>query len=77
MIHGVEENLDHLKSLEDNMHDAPIVLSLNYTSGRNGRHSYRRKRRRSWSPELHRRFINALQILGGPKGIDTYGIPIV
>ncbi|XP_017241901.1 transcription factor HHO5 isoform X1 [Daucus carota subsp. sativus] len=25
-----------------------------------------RKRRRCWSPELHRRFVNALQQLGGP-----------
>ena len=77
MIRGVEDHLDHLKPSEDNIHDVPIVLSLDYTSGSNGRYSSRRKRRRSWSPELHRRFINALQLLGGPKGINTYGILIV
>lgn len=27
-----------------------------------------RKQRRCWSPELHKRFINALQQLGGPQG---------
>lgn len=27
-----------------------------------------RKRRRCWSPDLHRRFVNALQQLGGPHG---------
>lgn len=28
-----------------------------------------RKQRRNWSPELHRRFLNALQQLGGSHGI--------
>lgn len=27
-----------------------------------------RKQRRCWSPELHRRFVNALQKLGGSQG---------
>ncbi|KAK1356306.1 hypothetical protein POM88_049562 [Heracleum sosnowskyi] len=27
-----------------------------------------RKQRRCWSPDLHRRFVNALQQLGGPHG---------
>lgn len=27
-----------------------------------------RKQRRCWSTELHRRFVNALQQLGGPQG---------
>ncbi|KAE9601852.1 putative transcription regulator Homeodomain-LIKE family [Lupinus albus] len=30
-----------------------------------------RKARRCWSPELHRRFVNALQMLGGSQGIYT------
>lgn len=30
-----------------------------------------RKPRRSWSPELHRRFLQALKPLGGPDGICT------
>lgn len=28
-----------------------------------------RKQRRCWSPELHRRFVNALQQLGGSQGL--------
>lgn len=28
-----------------------------------------RKQRRNWSPELHKRFLNALQQLGGSHGI--------
>ena len=28
-----------------------------------------RKARRCWSPDLHRRFVNALQMLGGSQGI--------
>lgn len=28
-----------------------------------------KKARRCWSPELHRRFISALQQLGGPHGV--------
>jgi hypothetical protein len=28
-----------------------------------------RKARRCWSPDLHRRFVNALQILGGAQGM--------
>lgn len=28
-----------------------------------------RKARRCWSPDLHRRFVNALHMLGGPQGI--------
>jgi len=29
-----------------------------------------RKQRRCWSPELHRRFVNALQKLGGSQGMN-------
>lgn len=31
-------------------------------------HQTARKQRRCWSPELHRRFVNALQQLGGSQG---------
>ena len=31
-----------------------------------------RKARRCWSPDLHRRFVNALQMLGGSQGIYIY-----
>lgn len=30
-----------------------------------------RKQRRCWSPELHRRFVDALTQLGGPQGSET------
>nr|GMC87597.1 transcription factor HHO2-like [Ipomoea batatas] len=30
-----------------------------------------RKQRRCWSPDLHKRFINALQQLGGPQGCSN------
>lgn len=32
-------------------------------------HSSQRKARRCWSPELHRRFLHALQQLGGSHGV--------
>lgn len=31
-----------------------------------------RKQRRCWSSQLHRRFLNALQHLGGPHGAFPY-----
>ncbi|KAI9124331.1 hypothetical protein K1719_005631 [Acacia pycnantha] len=34
---------------------------------RPGQHQTARKQRRCWSPELHRRFVNALQQLGGSQ----------
>ena len=33
-------------------------------------HQSSRKQRRCWSPELHRRFVDALQQLGGPRGSE-------
>lgn len=43
-------------------------------SGGNGRREDKegqaqRKQRRNWSPELHRRFLHALQQLGGSQGV--------
>lgn len=32
-----------------------------------------RKARRCWSPDLHRRFVNALQMLGGSQGNKNWG----
>ncbi|XP_030523365.1 transcription factor HHO2 [Rhodamnia argentea] len=37
------------------------------SSSRCGNQQTAKKRRRSWSPELHRRFVNALQQLGGAQ----------
>ncbi|OIT33326.1 PREDICTED: myb family transcription factor EFM-like isoform X2 [Nicotiana attenuata] len=34
--------------------------------------SQQRKQRRCWSPELHRRFVDALHQLGGPQGYSTF-----
>lgn len=39
------------------------------SSGNNVQSLSGRKQRRCWSPELHRRFVNALQQLGGAQGI--------
>lgn len=36
-----------------------------------------RKARRCWSPDLHRRFVNALQMLGGSQGNHTLIIEIL
>ena len=81
LSHSVDDRLDHsmssrddeepkMKLEEGNVKNAPIVLSLN--SGKNCRHSSKRKQRRCWSPELHRKFIKALQHLGGPRGLNTH-----
>lgn len=45
------------------------VYTDNHSGLRGGQQSQQitRKRRRSWSPELHRRFIDALKQLGGPQ----------
>ena len=37
------------------------------------RQQQQRKARRCWSPELHRRFVAALQRLGGAQGEDRRG----
>lgn len=42
------------------------------SSGNNVQSHSGRKQRRCWSPELHRRFVNALQQLGGAQGIRLY-----
>lgn len=35
----------------------------------NNKDNGQRKQRRNWSPELHKRFLNALQQLGGSHGM--------
>lgn len=39
------------------------------TSSSNTTTQQNRKQRRCWSPDLHRRFVNALQMLGGSQGL--------
>jgi hypothetical protein len=39
--------------------------------------SQQRKTRRCWSPELHRRFISALQQLGGAQGQRDLKLEVV
>lgn len=48
---------------------APNAQS-NFRSGlqQPSNHQTNRKNRRCWSPELHRRFVSALQQLGGSQG---------
>ena len=40
----------------------------NLRNGPQSQHKSSRKHRRCWSPELHRKFVNALQQLGGSQG---------
>lgn len=40
----------------------------NLRNGQPSQQQTARKQRRCWSPELHRRFVNALQQLGGSQG---------
>lgn len=58
---------------------APVVSSDTQTNSTNTNNTNNtttnqthRKARRCWSPDLHRRFVNALQMLGGSQGIIIY-----
>lgn len=42
--------------------------SNNPTNNNNNNNNTHRKARRCWSPDLHRRFVSALQMLGGSQG---------
>lgn len=42
--------------------------AVNFQSNLQQQQQAPRKARRCWSPELHRRFVNALQQLGGSQG---------
>lgn len=46
----------------------PIVPSNLRARPQTAQQQAGRKHRRCWSPELHRRFVNALQQLGGSQG---------
>ncbi|KAF9618262.1 hypothetical protein IFM89_000897 [Coptis chinensis] len=59
--------------------EAPVATTPNTTTaetvtgseGDQRQGESHKKVRRSWSNELHRKFLNALQQLGGPRGINT------
>ncbi|GBG68864.1 hypothetical protein CBR_g3557 [Chara braunii] len=54
-----------LQASPDAMRTAPgTMLTTSFNGSSGGGH---RKARRCWSPELHRRFVDALTILGGPQ----------
>ena len=52
--------------------EGEVITSNNANSNNNTNNSTtqngHRKARRCWSPDLHRRFVNALQMLGGSQG---------
>lgn len=58
---------------DESMREDPMA-----NSGERRRRETERKQRRCWSSQLHRRFLNALQHLGGPHGafliIFIYGV---
>lgn len=45
--------------------------NTNNNSSSNNNNQPHRKARRCWSPDLHRKFVNALQMLGGSQGTQT------
>ncbi|CAJ2634867.1 unnamed protein product [Trifolium pratense] len=47
--------------------ESPIGSSNGQTTNNNSTNQTHRKARRCWSPDLHRRFVNALQMLGGSQ----------
>lgn len=48
--------------------DSQTTTTTTGTVGSNTNSQTHRKARRCWSPDLHRRFVNALQMLGGSQG---------
>lgn len=51
--------------------EAQTTNTTNTTTTNNTTGQTHRKARRCWSPDLHRRFVNALQMLGGSQGITN------
>lgn len=56
----------------------PSSIRSGSSSATNGQPNFKaeqqqtgRKQRRCWSPELHRRFVSALQQLGGAQGLNS------
>ena len=60
-----------------NDHDCNGESMINGSNNNNNNNSSttsqsNRKARRCWSPDLHRRFVQALQMLGGSQGTNEY-----
>lgn len=52
---------------------SPVASSHTQTTSNNSNQTHR-KARRCWSPDLHRRFVNALQMLGGSQGTESLSL---
>jgi hypothetical protein len=67
----VDDNKKHVGEGEKRENNeekgSPIGSSHAQTTNNNSNQTHR-KARRCWSPDLHRRFVNALQMLGGSQG---------
>lgn len=60
---GGDEQRDRVGLLTESTPSCTTSSNANSTS------QTHRKARRCWSPDLHRRFVNALQMLGGSQGM--------
>jgi len=63
---GFESN--HRKTESGNEHGSSLITRSLEIKCQALAQQNPRKQRRCWSPELHRRFVDALQQLGGPQG---------
>lgn len=54
----------------DSLDGMGTSIDLNVITG--DQQLQKKKRRRCWSPELHKRFVDALHQLGGEQGMDDY-----
>ncbi|CAJ1942735.1 unnamed protein product [Sphenostylis stenocarpa] len=59
--------LNHIKTESGYEHGSSMIASSAEIKGQAQPQQNPRKQRRCWSPELHRRFVDALQQLGGPQ----------
>ncbi|KAK7346519.1 hypothetical protein VNO80_21040 [Phaseolus coccineus] len=59
--------LNHRKTESGNEHGSSLITSSSEIKCEAPPQQNPRKQRRCWSPELHRRFVDALQQLGGPQ----------
>lgn len=67
---GKREN----NSSNDGGEGSPVTAQTTTSTNTNNSNQTHRKARRCWSPDLHRRFVNALQMLGGSQGTHTITI---